>query len=283
MKLYTILPAYNEEQFLSQTLDSILNQTKVPDKIVIVDDNSTDKTSEIAKKYAEKYPFIKYYRHTSEALHLPGSKVIRAFQYGLSKVDDSYDLIGKIDADLIFPVTYFEEIEKAFASNPQLGLAGGFAYIEKDQQWVKERLTDDDHVRGAFKVYSKKCFRQIGGVKAAMGWDTVDELLAKYYGWEVKTLSNLHVKHLKPTGASYNKTVRYKQGEAFYTLGYGLLLTTIAGMKLAIRKKRPLLFVDYAIGYINAPKKGVKKLVNKEQEHFVRKYRWRKILKKVFL
>jgi hypothetical protein len=54
----------------------------------------------------------------------------------------------------------------------------------------------------------------MGGLKAAMGWDTVDELLSTFYGWKVVT-DALIVKHLKPTRANYNKTARYKQGEAF--------------------------------------------------------------------
>jgi hypothetical protein len=48
-----------------------------------------------------------------------------------------------------------------------------------------------------------------------MGWDTVDELLSKFYNWKVITDDSLIVKHLKPTGANYNKMARYKQGEAF--------------------------------------------------------------------
>jgi hypothetical protein len=48
-----------------------------------------------------------------------------------------------------------------------------------------------------------------------MGWDTVDELLCKFYNWKVITDAS-YVKHLKPTGANYNKTARYKQGRAFF-------------------------------------------------------------------
>jgi hypothetical protein len=50
---------------------------------------------------------------------------------------------------------------------------------------------------------------------------------------EVVTDSS-YVKHLKPTGANYNKTARYKQGKFFYTLGYGLLITAIASAKLSL-------------------------------------------------
>jgi hypothetical protein len=115
-----------------------------------------------------------------------------------------------------------------------------------------------------------------------MGWDTVDELLCKFYHWKVVTDASLKVKHLKPTGASYNKTARYKQGEAFYTLGYGLWITSIASLKLALRKKKPLLFIDYINGFLKA--KSIKKplLVSEEQAKFIRSYRWKKMKEKLF-
>jgi cellulose synthase/poly-beta-1,6-N-acetylglucosamine synthase-like glycosyltransferase len=45
--------------------------------------------------------------------------------------DDTYDIIVKLDADLILPNNYFETIVKHFEENPTTGMAGGFAYIEK--------------------------------------------------------------------------------------------------------------------------------------------------------
>jgi hypothetical protein len=213
---------------------------------------------------------------------LPGSKVIQAFQKGLETIDDDYDLIVKADADLIFPKNYFETIINYFQFDSSIGMAGGFAYIEKNGDWILENLTDKDHIRGAFKAYRKKCFQDIGGLKPAMGWDTVDELLAKFYHWKVVTDETLKVKHLKPTGANYNKTARFKQGEAFYTLGYGFLITTIASLKLALRKGKPLLFIDYIKGFWKAKAENKTMLVTPEQGIFIRKYRWEKMKEKIF-
>ena len=97
-----------------------------------------------------------------------------------------------------------------------------------------------------------------------MGWDTVDELLAKFFGWEVLTVEDLKIKHLKPTGASYTKAARHKQGEAFYTLGYGFLITAIASAKLSVRKKKPALFLDYINGFFKARKERKEMLVTKK-------------------
>jgi glycosyltransferase involved in cell wall biosynthesis len=282
MKYYIVIPSHNEEKFIALTLQSLVEQTFLPVKIVVVNDNSTDKTAEIVLDFASRFSFISLVNITSDAIHLPGSKVIQAFQKGLETLDNNYDFIVKADADLIFPNNYFETIIKHFQSDATIGMVGGFAYIEKNGEFFLENLTDKDHIRGAFKAYRKETFKQIGGLKPAMGWDTVDELLCKFYNWKVITDTTLKVKHLKPTGANYNKTARYKQGEAFYSLGYGFFITAIASAKLAMMKKKPLLFLDYIQGFWKAKFSKKSLLVTQEQAKFIRKYRLNKMLEKLF-
>ena len=277
MNYYIVIPAHNESAFIKLTLDSLAAQTVLPKKVVVVNDHSTDATAQIVLDFAQEHSWVSLVNKTSEAIHLPGSKVIQAFQKGLETLDDNYDFIVKLDADLILPSNYFESIIKTFESDAQIGMAGGFAYIEKNGAWILENLTDKDHIRGAFKAYRKECFNQMGGLKPAMGWDTVDELLCKFYGWKVVTIPELKVKHLKPTGANYNKTARYKQGEAFYSLGYGFWITTIASAKLALMKKKPLLFFDYMTGFFKAKSAKTALLVSEEQGEFIRNYRWKKM------
>lgn len=282
MKYYIVIPTYNEEAFIALTLQSLISQTVLPTKIVVVNDNSTDKTAEIVEAFAKDNPYITLVNKTSEAVHLPGSKVIQAFQKGFETLDENYDILVKIDADLIFPNHYFETIIRHFQSDDQIGMVGGFCYIEKNGEFVLENLTDKDHIRGALKAYRKAAFQQIGGLKPAMGWDTVDELLCKFHHWRVVTDQSLHVKHLKPTGANYNKAARYKQGESFYTLGYGFFITMISSIKLAMMKKSPLLFFDYIQGFLKAKKNKTPLLVTAEQAQFIRNYRLQKMKAKLF-
>ncbi|OXA92090.1 glycosyltransferase family 2 protein [Flavobacterium hercynium] len=281
MKYYIVIPAHNEQDFIGLTLESLISQTVLPSKVVVVNDNSTDKTEEIVLNFAKENPFISIVNKTSDAIHMPGSKVIQAFHKGFETLDSEYDIIVKLDGDLILPSNYFERILEIFKSDSTIGMAGGFAYVEKNGEWILENLTDKDHIRGAFKAYRKECFLQIGNLKPAMGWDTVDELLSKFYNWKVVTDQSLIVKHLKPTGANYNKTARYKQGESFYTLGYGLFITTIAAAKLAMMKKKPLLFFDYIRGFWKAKKAKTPLLVTPEQAKFIRSYRFKKMKQKL--
>ena len=113
-----------------------------------------------------------------------------------------------------------------------------------------------------------------------MGWDTIDELLALYHQWEFETDASLHVKHLKPTGANYNKRAKYLQGTALYKMRYGFALAFLSALKLAYKKRRITLLWDYILGYIKASKKNEPFLINEDQGAFVRAYRWKNIKRK---
>lgn len=281
MKIHIIIPAHNEETSIGLTLESLVNQTLLPQRIIVVNDNSTDSTADIVNAYAEKHPFVTLVNNQSSQAHLPGSKIINAFYKGYEALDEDYDIICKFDADLIFPSNYLDQISNHFKSNTKLGLAAGFCYIEKNENWILENLTNKDHIRGALKAYRKDCFLEIGKLKPSMGWDTVDELLAKYYGWTILTDESLHVKHLKPTGISYNKASKYLQGEAMYKMRYGFIITLISAIKLAYKKGSFGLFKDYISGYFKAKKQNITPLVTKEEGRFIRNLRWKGMLSKL--
>ena len=90
---------------------------------------------------------------------MPGSKVINAFNKGLPLIDDHYDFIVKLDADLILPECYFKTIAEEFKGSPELGIVGGFVYERnKTEEWLLNHPMNKKHVRGAFKAYSKVLF-----------------------------------------------------------------------------------------------------------------------------
>ena len=265
MNIYIVIPAHNEQDSIGLTLNSLANQTLLPKKVVVVNDNSTDDTQRIVETYTAKYSWIAIVNSNSSNKHLPGSKIINAFYKGLETLDDNYDMICKYDADLIFPEHYLETLVRHFNTNPKLGMVAGLCYIQKESNWILEELTAKKHIRGALKTYRKDCFIEIGKLKRAMGWDTIDEILAQYYGWEIIIDDSLKVKHLKPTGISYNLSSKYLQGEAFYKLRYGFILTLIASLKLAYKKKSIALFKDYISGYLKASKEKVDFIITEDQ------------------
>jgi glycosyltransferase involved in cell wall biosynthesis len=282
VKFYIVIPAHNEQDSIGLTLESLANQTLLPKRVVVVNDNSTDQTSKIVSEFTEKYEWISLIENVSSEKHLPGSKIINAFYKGYEILDDDYDVICKYDADLIFPENYLENLASHYKSDEKLGMIAGHCYIEKDGSWVLENLTGKDHIRGALKAYRKKCFQDIGKLKPAMGWDTMDELLALYYNWTFRTDDTLKVKHLKPTGVTYNEASKYLQGEAWYKLRFGLVLTFLASSKLAFRKRSFQYFKDYINGYLKARKNKADFLITPDQGKFIRNFRWQQMFKKLF-
>ena len=128
MEYYIIIPAHNEAAFLEDALTAVAAQTLLPGKVVIVNDASTDATEAIIDAFVSDYSF--FYKVTTAAApeHLPGSKVIRAFEKGLAVLDTHFNFIVKLDADIVLPPAYFESIAGIFKKHPGVGIAGGFAY-----------------------------------------------------------------------------------------------------------------------------------------------------------
>ncbi|PQB04976.1 glycosyltransferase family 2 protein [Aureitalea marina] len=279
MRFAIIIPAYNEESNLPKTLQSLVEQSLLPTQLIVVNDNSTDDTFKIASDFSQTHHFIKVIDRMSEAVSLPGAKVIETFYAGLEHIDHEFDVICKFDADLSFPSNYLESLANEFKTEPSLGMVGGFCEVEKDGKWVLEDLTGKDHIRGALKAYRKACFDDIGGLKKAMGWDTIDEQLARYYGWKVKTLDHLRVKHWKPTGSTYKSKNGRLQGEAFKRMRFGFTLSLIGLTKLALKKKSLKYWFEGLSGYLNCKEEA---LVTPDQGTFIRKWRWQKIKKKLF-
>jgi glycosyltransferase involved in cell wall biosynthesis len=282
LNIYIVIPAHNEEDSISLTLDSLVNQTLLPKKIVVVNDNSSDNTQQIVEAFTTKYDWITLINSNSSNEHLPGAKIINAFYKGFETLDNNYDVICKYDADLIFPEHYLETLVNYFNANKNLGMMAGLCYYQKDEAWVLEDLTAKKHIRGALKAYRKDCFLDIGKLKRAMGWDTVDELLAQYYGWSLEIDSSLKVKHLKPTGTNYGNKSKYLQGESLYSLRYGFILSLLSAIKLSYKKKSLSLFKDYISGYLKASKTKIDFLVTEDQGKFIRQFRWKMMRKKFF-
>jgi len=283
MKSCIIIPAHNEATFINEVILSYINQTVKPSKVIIVDDNSTDSTYRIAKECAKNFSWLEIIRIESSKNHLPGEKIVTAFNFGLNNIDmDDFDFIGKFDADILLPNNYFENISTVFLKQDKVGIAGGNLYIKEGENWIFENISSKKKVRGPIKLYRKECFNDIGGLKKSIGWDTVDELLAQYHGWQVCTDESLHVKHLKPTGANYSKNSKHKQGEAFYKMRYGFWLTLIASGKLAYHKKSFSFFINCINGFFKAKNDKLPFIVSAEEGVFIRNLRWKGIKQKLF-
>src|SRR6266498_5103853 len=99
MKYLLITPARNEERFIAKTLEAVMAQTLLPERWVIIDDGSTDKTAEIVERYTARCAWIELRRRPQHVDRSFAGKV-HAFNAGLERVQAlDFEVIGNLDAD----------------------------------------------------------------------------------------------------------------------------------------------------------------------------------------
>ncbi|MCB9202561.1 MAG: glycosyltransferase [Flavobacteriales bacterium] len=279
MNFLIVIPAYNEEKYLSLTLDSLLNQTYLNFTLILVNDGSTDTTEIIANEYIPKFVDFRIINTNKKENHQPGAKVVQAFNYGLNSIDwNKFDVICKFDADIILPKNYLEEVKNGFVLDEKLGMVGGHIYIQKNKKWIYENVANKKHIRGAIKSYRKQCFVDIKGIRETIGWDNIDELIAIKNNWKVQTIPELKVKLLKETGFVYKKSKAKKLGDYFYNLGLDFLMTIISCLKASYTNKSISLFFVSFFQYVKNTFHKKERKISKEEISFIRKYRWNLLL-----
>lgn len=217
-----ITPARNEEMFIERTIQSVISQTVLPGKWVIVSDGSTDGTDEIVGKYLKEHTWI-------ELIRLPGkgdrnfASKVNAFNAGYRRARDiPFDYIGNLDADISFERDYFEFLLGRLVEIPGLGVAGT-PFVEDSFHPYDHRFANFDHVSGACQLFRRKCFEEIGGYVPIKGGgiDWVAVTTARMKGWKTRTFPEKTCFHHRKMGTGNSNSVmaRFRHGEHDYYLG----------------------------------------------------------------
>ena len=249
-----ITPVRNEEAHLPVTIASMTRQTVIPEKWLIVDDGSTDKTASIVDECARQFSWIKAVHRPDRGFRKSGGGVVEAFNSGYAALESNeFDFIVKLDGDLAFEPDYFEKCFQYFDREPRLGVGGGVIYnVFKDGREEFE-LGPAFHVRGATKIYRRACWNDIGGFWPAPGWDTLDEVKANMLGWTSKSFPDLILKHQRPTGAAdgcWRDCV--KNGASDYISGYHPLFMIAKCTRRLVQQPYLLGSLGLAYGFISS-------------------------------
>ena len=118
-----ITAARNEGEYIENLIQSVVSQTILPFKWIIVSDGSKDNTEDIVTRYINQYDFINYIKINGDKERNFGSK-IKAFNEGVNKIESIFNnsdyFIGNIDADITFEKDYFEILIQKFKINNNL-------------------------------------------------------------------------------------------------------------------------------------------------------------------
>lgn len=222
LKYVVVTPARNEELYMEKTLESMIHQTVVPERWVIVNDGSTDGTAERIRPYLAEHPWIDLVnRPVRQERHFAAK--VHAFNAGWDRLQGlQYDIIGNLDADVSLDPDHFEFLLEQFVADARLGVAGT-VFREEGYSSETDSFEGLTHVSGQCQIFRRECFEQIGGYKPnkAGGIDWMAVTTARMMGWKTRSFREKSFFHHRRMGTAERGRLAstFSYGEKDYYLG----------------------------------------------------------------
>jgi len=217
-----ITPAHNEAAFIEKTVESMIRQTVLPLKWVIVDDGSTDSTAEIVNRYLADHPWMELLQRPRRQDRTFAGKAyaVKEASERLSKLP--YQILGNVDADISFEPGHFEFLLSQFAHEPSLGVAGT-VFKEEGYSSESDSFEGNRHVAGQCQLFRRECWDQIGGYvpHRAGGVDWIAVITARMLGWKTRSFREKSFFHHRHLGTAERGVFSssFSYGEKDYYLG----------------------------------------------------------------
>lgn len=246
MRLVICVGFLNEERYLPGFLGTVAAQTRLPDRLILVNDGSTDRSPEIAQGFADQHPWARVLTRPprqKERDRLAEAGEYKAFLWAAERVDEPHDVVAKMDADLRLNPQLLETVMAALEAEPRLGIAGGPLSVFAPDGSLRRERSPADHVRGPNKFYRRACLDEIMPVPAIAGWEAIDEAKAHMRGWETRTieLEGEDTVHLRPTGAHDGQVRGFRRmGSNSWSYGAHPLAVVLGGVS-RMRERPPVL------------------------------------------
>lgn len=191
VKIVLVVPFLDEAEYLPGFFDSLLSQTRLPDAVLLVDDGSSDRSLAVAEEFCGRsridVSVLSRARRPPVRDRLADAAELRAFQWGVRQIADDWEVVAKVDGDVLFAPKAIETIERAFRDNPCLGMAGVVLRERRGDGSLApmgDLPSPPEHVEGPVKFYRRDCFTDISPICPILGWDTADEFDARRHGWQ---------------------------------------------------------------------------------------------------
>ncbi len=222
LKYVLITPAHNEGAYIEKTIQSVVAQTVLPERWIIVSDGSTDDTESIVAKYLPGRSWMELVTLPPRTERHFAAKV-NAFNAGYERVKHlEFDVIGNIDADVSFEPDYMQCLLDKFQSMPELGVAGTH-YVEGEFHSFRDSYINVHHVNGQCQMFRRTCFEDIGGYVPIKGGgiDWVAVTTARMKGWTTMSFEDRVFQHHRTMGTAGTGVLgaRFHYGKKDYFLG----------------------------------------------------------------
>lgn len=223
LRYVIVTPVRNEAAYIGNTIESMIQQTVLPMKWVIVNDGSTDETGEIVKRYLSNHPWIKLVENPQRK-ERSFAKKVHSFNAGCEEVKSlDYDIIGNVDGDISFDKDHFEFLLSKLQVDPSLGVVGTVFREEGGYDSGIDSFEGDTHVSGQCQIFRRQCFDDIGGYvpNRAGGIDWIAVVSARMRGWKTRSFREKWFFHHRHLGTAERGPLAssFSYGEKDYYMG----------------------------------------------------------------
>jgi hypothetical protein len=281
MNYVLITAARNEQAVIARTLASVVAQSRLPLRWVIVDDGSEDRTPDIVGEYARAHSWIELVRRPARAQRSFAGKA-HSVSAGLERLQGlEFEVMGNLDADVSFEPGYMTFLMEQFAGDPELGVAGTPFTEDGGYDSTRDSFEGQHYVAGPCQLFRYRCFQDIGGYVAnhAGGVDWIAVMTARMKGWKVQCFPEMRFHHHRSMGTAGRGPLAalFSYGEKDYYLG-GSPVWQLFRVTYRMAK-RPFVMGGLALlfGYSWAALRRVRRPVTPELMRFHRQDQMRKL------
>lgn len=212
-----ITPLRNEIDNLKNLVCSVIRQTVKPKIWLIINDGSTDGSTEFLNDISSQVPFIKVidYENSSRDMLIHYSELIKFGIDSISKMQ-KFDFLGILDADIIVPNDYYCKVILFFNRNKQAGIISGpilisskGKYFSEGVNFGKNNFLVQNKPRGGNRVWRQSCLSETG-FQISIGSNGISLALAEINGWSLHNLANLICFQTRETASFGGKWKSYK-------------------------------------------------------------------------
>jgi hypothetical protein len=255
LRIVVVVPFLNEEAMIGRQLESIERQTRPPDRLLLVDDGSTDGSLELATAFAARHQWVRVLRRpprTPGKDRLAGGAAVRAFAWAVEQFDEPWDVVAKVDADLSLNPATLATLEAELIGDPGLGMVGAYLSSRREDGTLVRQRCRPEHVEGETKFYRRECYDEIAPLPPMLGWDTIDEVRARLRGWETRSVEipGGDPVHLREMGTHDGLLRGYRRwGTCAYAYGEHPVHVLAVGAQRLTERPRVLGGVNYVLGW----------------------------------
>lgn len=208
-----VMPVYNGAKTISQSIESVLNQTHQNFRLLIVDDGSTDSTEEVCKSYLVNER-VQYFKRNHKGIS-------ETLNYGVSISNTEY--IARQDADDMWMPWHLDFLLYELEKNPQLDLIGSRVVVEEEVIPDKVSLSHQSHLLGEnlwLCLAYRNCFNHSTVIFKRSAFEDVGGYDSNFNGFEdwhlwARMVTKDNAMLLDVVTAYYRVSERYKRSMSF--------------------------------------------------------------------